>query len=331
MQDGKRSCWFCRGESAHALLREAQIFYPSVFPKAEVFGPQDDLSEGTLQSWNDTAAREQMLRARYADFDADTSDAFVRENERAAAALGTADEVVLWAAQDCPAERCMMLSLISRLQGRDVPIWLVEVGEMPLAELREPEGTIGGATAIAVMMDGETPWYWRLFRRPLTWLYLRKRKKLERAEARAGGTVRYGLVGEMEYRAAPYFWEKRRLLTEEERRRAAEQWAQLAREDAPLRAVVNREVRSVGADFYDEIILSCVGETEKAAAVAIGSAMAKIDAELHNRVGDLLIYRRLRALADAGQVALARTEPQEEGGAPYWGVSAKRAHPAAQK
>ena len=225
----------------------------------------------------------------------------------------------------------MMLSLISRLQGRDVPIWLIEVGEMPLAELREPENTIGGAVAIAVMMDGKTPWYWRLFRRPLMWLHLRKRKKLERAEARAGGTVRYGLVGEMEYRAAPYFWEKRRRLTEEERRRAADQWAQLVREDAPLRAVVDGEVRSVGADFYDEIILSCVGETEKEVAVAIGGAMAKIDAEMHSRIGDLLIYRRLRALADAGRIALTRTEPQKEGGAPYWGVSAKRTHPADAK
>ena len=100
----------------------------------------------------------------------------------------------------------MMLSLINRLQGRDVPIWLVEVSEMPLIELREPEGTIGGATAIAVMMDDKIPWYWRLFRHPLTWWYLRKRKKLARQETRAGGTVRYGLVGEMEYRAAPYFW-----------------------------------------------------------------------------------------------------------------------------
>ena len=324
MQDGKHSCWFCWGDSAHALLREAQICYPSVFPKAEVFGPQDDLSEGTLQNWNDPAAREQMLRVRYADFDADTSDAFVRENERAATALDTADEIVLWTAQDCPAERCMMLSLINRLQGRDVPIWLVEVSEMPLTELREPEGTIGGATAIAVMMDDKIPWYWRLFRHPLTWWYLRKRKKLARQETRAGSTVRYGLVGEMEYRAAPYFWEKRRRLTDEERWRAAEQWAQLVREDALLRAVVNGEVRSVGEDFYDEIILSCVTKTEETAAVAIGSAMAKIDAEMCSRVGDLLIYRRLRALADAGRVALVCTEPQEAGGAPYWGVSVKR-------
>ena len=128
----------------------------------------------------------------------------------------------------------------------------------------------------------------------------------------------------MEYRAAPYFWEKRRRLTDEERRRAAEQWAQLVREDALLRAVVKGEVRSVGEDFYDEIILSCVTKTEETAAVAIGSAMAKIDAEMCSRVGDLLIYRRLRALADAGRVALVRTEPQEAGGASYWGVSVKR-------
>lgn len=100
---------------------------------------------------------------------------------------------------------------------------------------------------------------------------------------------------------APYFWEKRRRLTDEERQRAAEQWAQLVREDAMLRAVVNGEVRSVGEDFYDEIILSCVSKTEKTAAIAIGSAMAKIDAEMCSRVGDLLIYRRLRALADAGR------------------------------
>lgn len=60
----------------------------------------------------------------------------------------------------------------------------------------------------------------------------------------------------MEYRAAPYLWEKRRRLTDEERQCAAEQWAQLVREDALLRAVVNGEVRSVGEDFYDEIIFS---------------------------------------------------------------------------
>ena len=41
-------------------------------------------------------------------------------------------------------------------------------------------------------------------------------------------------------------------------------------------------------------------------------------------IGLTLIYRRLRALADAGRVALVRTEPQEVGGASYRGVSVKR-------
>ena len=94
---------------------------------------------------------------------------------------------------------------------------------------------------------------------------------------------------------------------------------------------MNGEVRSVSADFYDEIILSCVSENEKAAAVVIGSAMAKSDAEMRSRVGDLLICRRLRALADAGRVVLTRDEPQEEGGAPYWGVSVRRTRPADAK
>ena len=146
---------------------------------------------------------------------------------------------------------------------------------MPLTELREPEGTIGGATAIAVMMDDKIPWYWRLLRHPLTWWYLRKTQKAGASGDPRGRHVRYGLVGEIEYRAAPYFWEKRRRLTDEERRRAAEQWAQLVREDAMLRAVVNGEVRSVGEDFYDEIILSCVSKTEKTAAVAIGQRNGK--------------------------------------------------------
>lgn len=59
--------------------------------------------------------------------------------------------------------------------------------------------------------------------------------------------------------------------------------------------------------------------------------MAKIDAELRSRVGDLLIYGRLYALADAGRIVLTRNEPQEEGGAPYWGVSVRRTRPADAK
>lgn len=46
-----------------------------------------------------------------------------------------------------------------------------------------------------------------------------------------------------------------RVLTPVERRYFAGQWKQLARENAPLRAVVNGRLVSVGADFYDHFIL----------------------------------------------------------------------------
>ena len=72
--------------------------------------------------------------------------------------------------------------------------------------------------------------------------------------------------------------------------------------------MVDGKLQSVPADFYDAAILSCVPAEESSAALTVGRAIAKLD-ETGNRVGDMLIFSRIRALAQAGQIVIVHDAP----------------------
>ena len=73
--------------------------------------------------------------------------------------------------------------------------------------------------------------------------------------------------------------------------------------------MVDGKLQSVGLDFYDEVILSCVPDKEKTAANTVGNALVKIEQQMGNRVGDMLIFSRIRALGAAGRLEIVQDAP----------------------
>ena len=73
--------------------------------------------------------------------------------------------------------------------------------------------------------------------------------------------------------------------------------------------MVDGKVQSVPVDFYDEAILSGITEAEMPAALAVGRAIGELDRKTGNRVGDMLIFFRIRALAQAGKIQIVHDAP----------------------
>ena len=95
--------------------------------------------------------------------------------------------------------------------------------------------------------------------------------------------------------------------TDGEQAALAADWARLRRENTPLRALVDGSVQSVPADYYDDVILSCVPEEEDCAALTVGRSIIALD-KTGNRVSDMLVFARIRALGAAGRLAVVRDD-----------------------
>ena len=83
-----------------------------------------------------------------------------------------------------------------------------------------------------------------------------------------------------------------------ERHALAARWRTLQAENAPLRAVVDGQLCSVPADFYDTAILSKAPAGNFLTAQLIG----KVLSECNLGIGDQLIYRRIERLVKAGKL-----------------------------
>lgn len=83
-----------------------------------------------------------------------------------------------------------------------------------------------------------------------------------------------------------------------DRQALAARWHTLQAENAPLRAVVDGQLCSVPADFYDTAILAKVPAGSFLTAQLIG----KVLSECNLGIGDQLIYRRIEHLVKAGKL-----------------------------
>jgi len=124
--------------------------------------------------------------------------------------------------------------------------------------------------------------------------------------------VRYRSTGEIAGEDFTLFLGEEEALTPLKRALYAAMWEELADENAPLRACVNGRVVSVPADFYDFAIRACLPEGEFTAGQLIEAVLRRISG-----VGDAWIYRRILALAEAGE--LERVSAPRDG-APYTDV-----------
>ena len=86
----------------------------------------------------------------------------------------------------------------------------------------------------------------------------------------------------------------------------ASRWRELQQENAPLRAVVNGRVRSVGADFYDGLIRKHIPEGQTKIANIIGDVLGREKPG----IGDVWLAERIRWMLSAGELRMVR-EDQE--------------------
>ena len=86
----------------------------------------------------------------------------------------------------------------------------------------------------------------------------------------------------------------------------AHQWEALRRENAPLRAVVNGQVRSVGENFYDEMIRRHIPEGQTKIANIIGDVLGREKPG----IGDVWLAERIRWMLSAGELRMVREDPE---------------------
>ena len=86
----------------------------------------------------------------------------------------------------------------------------------------------------------------------------------------------------------------------------ARRWEELQRENAPLRAVVNGSVRSVGADFYDDLIRRHIPGGRTKVAHIIGDVLGRE----RPGIGDVWLAERIRWMLSAGELRMVREDPE---------------------
>ena len=101
-------------------------------------------------------------------------------------------------------------------------------------------------------------------------------------------------------------------LPDAQRRYYVAVWQALVQENAPLRAVVNGELRSVPESLYDSCIFRelAAAEVEFYEAAVIGSVLGRYQL----RISDLFIHTRIEKMVRSGALE-ALTQPED--GCPY--------------
>ena len=86
----------------------------------------------------------------------------------------------------------------------------------------------------------------------------------------------------------------------------AHRWEVLQKENAPLRAVVNGQVRSVGEDFYDDLIRRHIPEGQTKIAPIIGNVIGFE----RPGIGDVWLAERIRWMLSAGELRMVREDKE---------------------
>lgn len=307
--------WICFGDSAKGLLSVVRHDIAPEMAADHILALLDNYSEGDITDVTDRAAREAILMPWRGDPELDGSwmDELIERHFQVLDRLDEVDEAVIWYSKGNAQEQCGLRYVVSRLYARHIPVWAVEVNTMPSSEIKrinDQTRARRNTAAVAVITDS----------RPLNFLLrfapqallrryaVRIEQRLQK-ERMTDGIAYFSAVGEVAPNLMPYFYQHRRQLTETEQAQLLSDWKRLQEENTPLRAMVDGRVQSVPADFYDEAILSRFKETEEEVCMIIGRSIAHIDQKMGNRVGDMFVFSRIRALAQAGKIQIVRDAP----------------------
>ena len=311
--------WICFGDSAKGALCEARHDIAPELTADHILALQDDYAQGDISDVADRAARDSIIAPWRGDPELDGSwmDELTERHFETLTRLDEADEAVIWYGKGNAREQCGLRYVVSRLYARRIPVWAVEVNTMPAGEIRrinDQTRAHRNTAAVSVITDSRAVNF--LLRFAPQALLRRYAARVERRQIKAqtaGGTAYFSTVGEVSPNLLPYFYQRRRRLAETEQAQLTADWARLQRENLPLRAMADGDVQSVPADFYDAVILSGITEEEMPAALAVGRAIGELDRKTGNRVGDMLVFSRIRALAQAGKIQIVRDAPTYRG------------------
>ena len=305
--------WICFGDSAKGCLAEVCRSLDAEMDAEHILALADDYSQGDIRDVTDRAARADIVTPWRGDPELDGAwqTEYQARHWEVIDRLDEVDEAVIWYAGGNALEQCGLRYVVSRLYQKQIPIWAAEVGWIPAREVALANKRVRSTSVVGVITDSRvTNALLRLMpqcilRRYAAWIEQRSLQKRVEQSPREGMAC-FSTVGEMSPNIVPYFYKRRRQLTQTEQAALLTEWKRMQEENAPLRAMVDGKVQSVSEDFYDEIILSCVPEEEKSrAALTVGRALAKLD-EAGNRVSDMLIFSRVRALGAAGRLTVVQ-------------------------
>ncbi len=299
--------WICFGDSAKGMLACAKSDIDPEMTHDRIISLYDDYSQGDIRESEDREARMDILAPWRDDPEQDGKwlEEYVNRHYDALKQLDGADEAVIWCGMN-PCEQCGLRYVMSRLSGRGIPVWLVQVDEIPAGAIppisdQYKDGAVG---VTVITKKGKKVPIPRVMQPALYRHFLKKQERRRRNDAAKGVRVKYSGTGEMEPGAARYFYERRRQLGKAEQSGLADEWLRLQEENAPLRAIVRGNLMSVPADFYDEAIASCAPGREEIAACMVGRAIVAVREQTGNPIVDAQIFRRIRALAEAGRLEI---------------------------
>ena len=307
--------WICFGDSAKGTLRQARHDFAPEVAYDHILALLDNYSEGDIRDVTDRVARADILMPWRGDpeLDGEWQAEYQAQHWRTLDRLDEADEAVIWYGKGNAREQCGLRYVVSRLQQRHIPVWVCEISWIPVSEIVQANNQVRGACAVGVITGSRV--MNTLLRLMPQFALRRYAARIERRSLQSRveqssrtGMAYFSTVGEAAPNLMPYFYQRRRQLTETEQAQLLSDWRRLQEENTPLRAMVDGKLQSVPADFYDAAILSCVPAEESSAALTVGRAIAKLD-ETGNRVGDMLIFARIRALARAGQIVIVHDAP----------------------
>ena len=307
--------WICFGDSARGLLRQARHDIAPGMTDDHILALLDNYSEGDITDVTNRAAREAILTPGSGEPEPDGSwmDELVERHYETLARLDEVDEAVIWYSKGNALEQCGMRYVVSRLYEKHIPMWVAEVNTMPASEIKrinEHTKARHHTGATGVITDSRAlNFLLRFAPQALLQRYAARVERRLQKERMTDGIAYFSAVGEVAPNLMLYFYHHRRQLTETEQGQLLSGWKRLQEENAPLRAMVDGRVQSVPADFYDEAILSGITEAEMPAAHAVGRAMGELDMKTGNRVGDMFIFARIRALAQAGKIQIVHDAP----------------------
>ncbi|HJC13569.1 MAG TPA: DUF1835 domain-containing protein [Candidatus Agathobaculum intestinigallinarum] len=307
--------WICFGDSAKGTLRHARHDFAPEVAYDHILALYDDYAEGDIADVTDRAAREAILMPWRGDPELDGSwmDELTERHFETLTRLDEIDEAVIWYSKGNALEQCGLRYVVSRLYARHIPVWVTEVNTMPSSEIKrinDQTRARRNTAAVGVITDSRPlNFLLRFAPQALLQRYTARVEQRLQKERMTDGIAYFSTVGEVAPNLMLYFYQRRRLLTETEQAQLLSDWKRLREENAPLRAMMDGRVQSVSADFYDEAILSGIAEAEMPAALAVGRAIGELGRKTGNRVGDMFVFSRIRALAQAGKIEIVQDAP----------------------